>query len=67
MQPWQGWMIIGGGLFSIAGAVLNWNWFMNNRRAWLFVKLFGRNGARIVYVILGLFLCLIGIAALFGR
>ncbi|MCL1825083.1 MAG: Imm17 family immunity protein [Betaproteobacteria bacterium] len=26
---------------------------MNHPKAWLFVKLFGRNGARVFYVVLG--------------
>lgn len=29
------------GAFSMAGGIFDWDWFMNNRRAWLFVKLFG--------------------------
>lgn len=52
-------LIVAGG-FSIAGGVSNWDWFMNARRAQLFVGLFGRNGARVFYVVLGL--TLIGIA-----
>lgn len=66
MQPWQQWLILGAGLFTIAGAALNWNWFMNSRRARFFVGLFGRNGARIVYLILGLFLCGIALVAMVG-
>lgn len=49
-----------GGIFSIVGAVADWDWFMNNSRARIFVQLFGRMGARIFYIVLGLFL--IGIA-----
>lgn len=45
------------GLFSIAGAVLDWDWFFNNGRARPFVKMFGREGARAFYIALGLFLC----------
>ena len=43
-----------GGLFSIISAAMDWNWFMNHRKARLFVKMFGRNGARIFYVLFGL-------------
>lgn len=43
----------------MAGGIFNWNWFMNNSRARLFVWLFGRDGARVVYVLLG-FLIMVG-------
>ena len=49
------------GLFSILGGILNWNWFMNNWRARFFVNIFGRNGARIFYVGLGVFLVVVGV------
>jgi len=42
-----------GGVFSIVCAVRDYDWFMNHPKAWLFVKLFGRNGARVFYVVLG--------------
>lgn len=45
-----------GGMFAIFCAVMDYDWFMNNSRAWGFVKLFGRNGARVFYILLGLFL-----------
>ncbi|MEM6446910.1 MAG: immunity 17 family protein [Cyanobacteria bacterium J06642_2] len=53
------------GLFTIAGGVFNWNWFMNSRRARLFVRILSRTGARIFYVLLGLVLVGIGISTLF--
>jgi hypothetical protein len=49
-----------GGLLSIAGGLFNWDWFMNNYRARFFVWLFGRTGARIAYVMLGIFLIALG-------
>ncbi len=49
------------GLFSILGGILNWNWFMNSWRARFFVNVFGRNGARIFYVGLGVFLVIVGV------
>jgi hypothetical protein len=52
---------LGAGFFSIAGAVFNWDWFMENSRARFFVQIFGRDGARVFYVILGLFLIVMGI------
>lgn len=48
------WFLGLAGAFSIAGAVFDWNFFMENRKAALWVRLFGRNGARVFYVILGL-------------
>jgi small neutral amino acid transporter SnatA (MarC family) len=54
-------LIAGGGLFSIAGAVFNWDWFMNNDRAQPFVNFFGREGARVFYVVLGLVLIVLGV------
>lgn len=53
-----------GGGFSLAGAIFNWDWFMNNRRARFFVGIFGRQGARIFYAILGFFLIGLGIWAM---
>jgi hypothetical protein len=57
---------IGGGLFSIAGAVFDWDWFMNNGKARFFVNLFGRDAARIFYGMLGLFLIGLGVLALYA-
>ena len=55
-------LIIAAGLFTITGAGMDWNWFMMNSRARLFVWLFGRNGARIFYILLGLFIAFGGLA-----
>lgn len=54
------------GLFSLMGAVLNWDWYFNNRRARGVVAIFGRNGARIFYGILGVFIMAIGAVAVIG-
>ena len=54
------------GLFSILGAVKNWDFFMNNRKAYICVKLFGRNGARIFYGILGFVIAIIGLGISVG-
>jgi hypothetical protein len=48
------------GLFSLVASICNWNFFFENRKAYLFVKLFGRNGARIFYGLLGLALVVAG-------
>ena len=48
------------GLFSLVASICNWNFFFENRKAYLFVKLFGRNGARVFYGLLGLALIVAG-------
>jgi hypothetical protein len=48
-----GLLVIGIGLISLCGSVLNWKWFMANWRARPFVNIFGKNGARIFYGLLG--------------
>jgi small neutral amino acid transporter SnatA (MarC family) len=53
-------IILGAGIFSILGAVMNWDWFIESRKARLFVKLFGRTGCRIFYGILGILLAVGG-------
>ena len=47
-------IIYGFGLYSIYGAVMNFDWFIRDRKAWLFLKLFGETGARIAYIVLGI-------------
>ncbi len=48
------------GIFVIGAAVLNWNRFMDNNKAAVFVRLFGRNGARVFYIFLGVGLLALG-------
>ena len=60
-----GLLLIFVGLFSLAGAFFDWEWFMNNRKARLFVALFGRRGARIFYGLLGLTIVAFGVFATF--
>ncbi len=50
---------IGG--FCIAAAAFDWNFFMNHRKARVFVELFGRGGARIFYGALGLAIGIVGV------
>jgi hypothetical protein len=59
-------LILLAGLFAMAGGILNWNWFMNNRRARIFVNVLGRGGARVFYVGLGLLLAVMGLLAMLG-
>ncbi len=48
------------GLFSLAGSLFNWEWFMNHYKARFFTKLAGRAGARIIYACLGVALIVLG-------
>ena len=59
-------LLIGCGLFSLAGAVKNWDWFMEHRKARFMCSLLGRKGARIFYGLLGLIICGGGVAFLLG-
>lgn len=65
MNYW-GLSILGGGLFSIVSAALNWDYFMNNSKAWWAVKLFRRNGARIFYILFGGGLGVVGVLITVG-
>ena len=55
------------GFFSVFCAVKDYNWFMNHRKAQFFVKLFGRNGARFFYILLGLVIMGGAVAAYFHQ
>ena len=57
-----GLIIISAGVFSICGAVYDWDWFIHSRKARFFVFLFGRDGARVFYGILGAVVILMGAA-----
>ncbi|MBN1514992.1 immunity 17 family protein [Candidatus Sumerlaeota bacterium] len=59
MNP-AGFIIIAIGLFAITGAVMDWDWYMEHRKARLVVKFFGRNGARIFYAVVGALFCVMG-------
>ena len=63
---WMGLLIAGAGAFSVAGAIADWDWFMESRKARFFVKVLGRTGARIFYGLLGLALIALGLAGLLG-
>ncbi len=54
------------GLFLICSAVVNWNWFYSLRTARWLQQLFGKNGARLVHVLLGLILIALGTAIALG-
>jgi len=57
-------VILGGG-FCILSSIKNWDFFFNSSKAWLIIKLFGRNGARILYSIIGIAFAIFGVAMIF--
>ena len=64
------WLILlAGGFFCIAGAVYNWDWFMESKRARYRIRLLSRNGARIFYFVIGIALVAVsflGISKIIG-
>jgi len=66
LMNYLGFIFVVGGIFSIVCAVMNFNWFMENRKAKLFVTLLSRNGARIFYSIIGAGLVVAGFLMVFG-
>lgn len=59
MNP-AGLLFVAMGIFALCGAGLDWNWFMNHRKARFLVWIFGRNGARLVYGLVGCLLIVLG-------
>lgn len=66
MEAYVPYLIIAGGLFSVAGGIFGWAWFVNSRKARIWVKLFGIGGARVFYVVLGLLIAGLGVAMATG-
>jgi len=56
-----GLLAIGAGIFAIAAAGLDADWFMNSRKAKAWVKRIGRTNARWMYGSIGGFVCLFGL------
>jgi immunity protein 17 of polymorphic toxin system len=54
------------GVFTMCGAIFDWEFFIMHRKAWLIRTLFGRTGARIVYAILGAVFVGMGLAVAVG-
>ena len=55
-----GLIIVAAGVFSICGAIFDWDWFINSRKARFFVSILGRTGARIFYGVLGVGIVVLG-------
>ena len=52
MNP-EGLVLAAIGIFSVCGAALDWEFFMNHRKARFMVAILGRAGARAFYGLLG--------------
>lgn len=63
---YEGLAIVFAGLFTLLGAVADWDWFMTHRKAAFFVRIIGRNGTRIFYGTLGLAITIGGLGFTFG-
>lgn len=61
-----GFMIIALGMFSFGGGFYQWPWFMNNSRARFVATILSRTGARIFYMVVGVFFAGLGVAAMFA-
>ena len=59
-------IMFGGGLFSLAVAIFNWDRFMNAANARPVVDVTGRKTARVIYALLGLFLITFGVLFAMG-
>lgn len=67
MPNWLvGLLFLGAGGFTLTASAQNWEWFFTHHRARLLVSVFGRQGARIVYGVLGGALVIFGIVAFFA-
>lgn len=53
MEDYTTYLILAAGLFSMAGGLFNWSFFIHSRKARIWVKFLGERGARIFYVVLG--------------
>lgn len=52
------------GVFAITASLRNWRWFMESRKARIWVKLFGPNGSRGFYFGLGTLIMILGMLLL---
>ncbi|MBN1440728.1 MAG: immunity 17 family protein [Anaerolineales bacterium] len=66
MPVWTVVILVGAGLYCLAGAVFDWEWFLGGRRSEIFVRILGRLGARFLYALVGLLVAGIGIAGALG-
>lgn len=60
-------MFIALGLFSVVAAIGNIEWYFRTEGARMFVRWWGRRGARVFYFLLGIALMAGGLLGLLGR
>jgi hypothetical protein len=60
------WILVVCGVFAICGSLMNWEWFMNHRKARFMTRMLGRGGTRIFYGLLGTALVVLGLLIAFG-
>lgn len=60
-SQWVGLLVLAGGIFGIAAAVGDWDFFMNSRKAKAWVKRIGRDNARKMYGGIGAFVACFGL------
>ncbi|MFZ2958861.1 MAG: Imm17 family immunity protein [Candidatus Ozemobacteraceae bacterium] len=56
----MGWLFVAIGIFSICGAIFEWNFFMNHRKAQFLINLVGKTATRVFYGALGILLTIMG-------
>jgi hypothetical protein len=62
----MGFLVAGGGALLLAGAFLDWQWMMNNRRARRLSSLVGYSAARVIYIVIGAVALVVGIIQTLG-
>ena len=59
-------ILILAGIIPLLGAIFNWDWFFNSRKAKNMVKILSRTGARIIYGSFGLIFVVFGMLGVMG-
>ena len=59
-------LVFGAGIMCIWASITEQEWFFNSGKARGIVKLFGLEGAKIFYIVIGVICIMGGIAGLFG-
>ena len=65
LEPYESELFLLGaacGIFCIVCAAMDWDWFMNHRKARFMCNLLGRKGARMFYAALGTIITGLGVA-----
>ena len=65
-MDFRGMLFVLVGVFTLAGSLGDWDWFMNHHKAQFFNRIWGRQGTRIFYGIIGMVITLAGLAATLG-